>query len=65
MGNSPRESLLTKRESFRHEEKPPARTKASLLEGGGTALAVTEGVKPQSLEKLELMKNVLMQEYLG
>ena len=30
--------------------------KAFLLEEGGAALAVTEGVVQQSLEKLELMK---------
>ena len=41
------------------------KAKASLLEGGGTALAVTEGVGQQSLEKLELMKKALMQEYFG
>ena len=41
------------------------KAKASLLEGGGAALAVTEGVGQQSLEKLELMKKALMQEYFG
>ena len=67
MGNSP--SRLTapapsRREPLDKEGKFPARTKASLLEGGGTAIAVTEGVGQQSLEKLELMK-MLIQKYFA
>ena len=68
MGNSPSRLTATapsRREPFDKEGKFPARRKASLLEGGGTALAVTEGVGQQSLEKLELMKKALMQEYFG
>lgn len=59
MGNSPSRLTTTapsRREPFDEEGKFPARTKTSLLEGGGTALAVTEGVGQQGLEKLELMK---------
>lgn len=63
MGNSL--SRLTATAPSEREPLTLRLRKASLLEGGGTALAVTEGVEPQSLEKLELMKNVLMQEYLG
>lgn len=51
MGNSL--SRLTvpapsRREPFDKEGKFPARTKAPLLEGGGTAIAVTEGVGLES-----------------
>ena len=47
MGDSPSRLTATapsRREPFDKEGKFPARGKASLLEGGGTALAVTEGV---------------------
>ena len=47
MGNSPSRLTTTapsRREPFDEEGKFPARTKTSLLEGGGTALAVPEGV---------------------
>ena len=46
MGNSPSRLAATapsEREPFDKEGKFPARRKASLFEGGGTALAVTEG----------------------
>ena len=41
---SPTATAPSKREPFDKEGKFPARGKASLLEGGGTATAVTEGV---------------------
>ena len=54
MGNSP--SRLTAPAPSKREPKRDRKAKASLLEGGGTAIAVTEGVGQQGLEKLELMK---------
>lgn len=40
-------------------------TSASLVKGRWHGEAVTEGVVQQSLDKLELMKKALMQEYFG